>query len=221
MSGGQRRGEPRPPRRTHLPTPAPGEVSKRRGAQGSSAPKPMEERDVSVTGNLWRPKSKEKVLCEKLPGALRSSLGWEKFGQSSFAAGGRARGSGGGRRGRGTGYQRGAKGMKASHPRRAHSLGSSAHLRSPLGAARVQRAGRVGAGSGCLSAGRASEPRGLTAGARAGGSARARGRAAAPGERCALRASLRATVARRALHHPFYRPPAGGVPVYSGLPVPG
>lgn len=58
--------------------------------------------------------------------------------------------------------------MKAGHPRRAHSLGSSAHLRSPRRAARVQRAGGVGAGSGRLSAGQRGELRGRTAGARTG-----------------------------------------------------
>lgn len=54
-----------------------------------------------------------------------------------------------------TGYQRGAKRMKASHPCRAHSA-SHAHLLAPLGAPRVRRAGGVGVGSGCLWGRRAS-----------------------------------------------------------------
>lgn len=106
MSGGQRGGEPWPPPAHPPPHARSGRGKQAPRAKRSSAPEPVEapDPDVSVAGNLSRPKSKEKVLCEKLSEALWSSLGWQKFGQSSFAAGGWARGSGGGRRGRGTGH---------------------------------------------------------------------------------------------------------------------
>ena len=77
--------------------------------------------------------------------------------------------------------------------------------------------GRGGVGLAGWLRGRLASTEGLTTGARAGGSAGA----AAQSERYAVCASLRATVAGSALHHPFYSPPAGGAPKYSGLPIPG
>lgn len=78
------------------PHASPGRDKRAPKAERNGAPKPAEEPEpaLSVIGNLSRPKSKEKVLCEKLSEAPRSSLAWEKFGQSSFAARGWGRGSG-------------------------------------------------------------------------------------------------------------------------------
>lgn len=102
--------------------------------------------------------------------------------------------------------------MKASHPRRAHSLASSAHLLSPLRAARVQRAGGVGSGRAGWRWGRRVST---------GEDALPARRRAAQAKGCAVRPSLRATVAWSALHHPFYSPGAGGAPVLLRVPSPG
>lgn len=160
--------------RAHANTP-PHACSQKESAEAerSGVPSLVEKQELhlSIERTLLRPKSKEKVVGEKLSEAPKSSCSWEKFGQSSLEAEGWGARVGAGPKGRGTSYYRGAKGMKASHPLR---LTHSTSKRSPLVSTRSGQGpegGGVGTGSGCLSVGLASEHPERTAEARAGGSA--------------------------------------------------